>query len=96
MAYVDECTFWPLLRLVELHRFDTNYETCYVVPALGRSQKFYLGESPSASWDLTERSGVHGELDPFSEALALQREGRDIELVRWAQIIRCKLAEHVN
>lgn len=35
MAYLDECTLWPLLRLSEFHRFDTNYKAYYVIPALG-------------------------------------------------------------
>lgn len=96
MAHVDECTFWPLLRLAEFHRFDTNYKTCYVIPALGRSQEFDFGEFASASWNSTERSSVHGELDPFSKAIALQGKSWDIELIGWTQIIRCQLAEHVN
>ena len=87
MAHIDECSFWPLLRLAEFHRLNTNYKTRYVFPARRRSRKFHLGKSTSAPWDIAKRSGVHGELDPFSEIIALQREGWDIELVGWAQIV---------
>jgi hypothetical protein len=87
VAHVDKCTFWPLLRLAEFHRFDTNYKTRYVFSALRGPQKFLLGQSTSAPWDLAKRSGVHRELNPFSEITALQRKGWNIELVGRAQII---------
>jgi hypothetical protein len=83
MAYIDECSFWPFLRLVEFHRLDANDETCYVIPAGRESREFHTGEPASASWDVAERSGVHGELDPLFEVITVQGEGGHIELVGW-------------
>jgi hypothetical protein len=87
MAHVDERSLWPLLRLAELHRLNANYKTCYVVPAIRRSQEFHTRELASTSWNFAERSGLHGELDPFPEAIALQGKGWDIELVGWPQTV---------
>jgi len=87
MAHTDKCSLWPFLRLAELHRLNTNYKTGYVFPAVWRPQELHTGELALAARDITERSGVYGELDSLSEAATMQGQGRHIELVGWPQIV---------
>ena len=59
MVDINECAFWPLLRLTELHRLDADYETCDVVPAIGVSCKLNIAELASPAWNAAEGSGLH-------------------------------------
>lgn len=71
MVDVDECAVWPLLRLIEFYRLDSNDETCDVFPACGRSCQFYVVEFTSFAWDTTKGGGVYRELDAVLEAFAV-------------------------
>jgi hypothetical protein len=71
MVNINECAFWPLLRLTKLHRLDPDYETCHVVPAIRIPCKLDVAELASFAWNSAEGSGLYREFDPFLEITAL-------------------------
>ena len=87
MVDIDECPLWPILCLVEFYRFYEDHTAGHVFPADRRPCQLHTFRFTSASWDVAEGGCVYGEFDPFLEAAAVQRQGRDLEAFGWSQVV---------